>query len=91
MSYRGTCGALGMPTLPGNGWSDLVSNRIFVTGFMAWLTAQILKVGVTAVGWNEVMASDFLGVCEDRGVQTSVLLDVWWDALFTFCTLHGNH
>jgi hypothetical protein len=32
-------------TLPGNGVTDLFTNRVFLAGFWAWFTAQTLKVG----------------------------------------------
>lgn len=35
-----------VPLLPGNGFSDLFTNRVFLAGFWAWFTAQTLKVGM---------------------------------------------
>lgn len=33
-----------MPALPGGGFSDLFTNRVFLAGFWGWFTAQTLKV-----------------------------------------------
>jgi acid phosphatase family membrane protein YuiD len=34
-----------MPALPGGGFADLFTNRVFLAGFWAWFCAQTLKVG----------------------------------------------
>eukprot|EP00879_Flechtneria_rotunda_P001085 GHRR01001226.1.p1 GENE.GHRR01001226.1~~GHRR01001226.1.p1 ORF type:complete len:291 (+),score=85.33 GHRR01001226.1:253-1125(+) len=33
-----------LPALPGGGFSDLFTNRVFLAGFWAWFTAQTLKI-----------------------------------------------
>jgi hypothetical protein len=33
-----------MPALPGGGFADLFTNRVFLAGFWAWFCAQTLKV-----------------------------------------------
>lgn len=33
-----------IPTLPGGGFSDLFTNRVFLAGFWGWFTAQTLKI-----------------------------------------------
>lgn len=33
-----------LPSLPGGGFSDLFTNRVFLAGFWGWFTAQTLKV-----------------------------------------------
>lgn len=38
-----------VPLLPGNGVSDLFTNRVFLAGFWAWFTAQTLKVRANKV------------------------------------------
>jgi hypothetical protein len=38
--------AAAVPLLPGNGLTDLFTNRVFLVGFWAWFTAQTLKVRV---------------------------------------------
>lgn len=35
-----------MPVLPGQGFADLLTNRVLVVGFWAWFVAQFLKVRV---------------------------------------------
>jgi acid phosphatase family membrane protein YuiD len=36
--------AMTFPSLPGGGFADLFTNRVFLAGFWAWFTAQTLKV-----------------------------------------------
>ncbi len=36
--------ALAIPQIPGNGLSDLLTNRVFLVGFWSWFSAQFLKV-----------------------------------------------
>lgn len=38
--------ALAIPQIPGNGLSDLLTNRVFLVGFWSWFSAQFLKVRV---------------------------------------------
>jgi acid phosphatase family membrane protein YuiD len=33
-----------LPTLPGNGFNDLFTNRVFLAGYWAWFAAQLLKI-----------------------------------------------
>lgn len=35
---------LAVATMPGNGFADLLSSRVFMVGFFAWFTAQFLKI-----------------------------------------------
>lgn len=37
-------GHLSLPTLPGNGFNDLFTNRVFLAGYWAWFAAQLLKI-----------------------------------------------
>lgn len=36
--------ALAIPQIPGNGLSDLLTNRVFLVGFWSWFSAQFLKI-----------------------------------------------
>ncbi|GFR43856.1 hypothetical protein Agub_g4982 [Astrephomene gubernaculifera] len=36
--------ALTIPPVPGNGITDLLTNRVFLVGFWSWFTAQFLKI-----------------------------------------------
>ena len=41
-----------LPVLPGGGFSDLFTNRVFLAGFWGWFTAQTLKVSEReGAGW----------------------------------------
>jgi acid phosphatase family membrane protein YuiD len=39
-----------VPALPGGGFTDLFTNRVFLAGFWAWFCAQTLKVRMNAAG-----------------------------------------
>lgn len=43
--------SMAAPALPGSGIGDLLSNRVFMTGFTAWFLAQFAKVSVDSA-WN---------------------------------------
>ncbi|EFJ45394.1 hypothetical protein VOLCADRAFT_94209 [Volvox carteri f. nagariensis] len=36
--------AVAIPPIPGNGVTDLLTNRVFLVGFWSWFTAQFLKI-----------------------------------------------